>query len=74
MGLGDSGTDPDYAQLWHQLRNRIEGDAEYARDEARRATQGRHADIDEYHRLGGEAYALTRILSIMDEMAQEDGL
>jgi hypothetical protein len=63
---------PDYAALWAELRLRVEGDAEYAKDEAHRASRGRHANIDDYNRLSGEAHALSRILAVMDEMAPED--
>ena len=75
MASGERGGAPDYARLWRQLRYRLEGDVEYARDEARRA--GRRWDseeqIAEYHRLSGEADALGRLLSWMDEVAPEDG-
>ncbi len=63
---------PDYAALWALLRSRLEGDAEYARDAARRASQGTHVDIDKYHRLSGEADVLARILQAMDEMEGPD--
>jgi hypothetical protein len=62
---------PDYAALWAQLRLRVEGDAEYARDEARRAGGGGHLAMDEYNRLSGEADALAHVLRAMDEMEAE---
>jgi hypothetical protein len=59
---------PDYAALWAELRLRVEGDAEYARDEARRAGRRSHLDSDEYNRLTGEADALAHVLRAMDQM------
>jgi hypothetical protein len=60
---------PDYENLWRQLKYRIEGDAEYARDEARR--RGQH----EYDQMinQGEAEALARVLRYMESMEAEPG-
>jgi len=72
MALGDSGESPDYAALWARLRDVVEGDAEYTRDELRRAQRGRgETDLLNEFRLTGEADALGRIQSIMDEMAPD---
>jgi hypothetical protein len=72
MALGDSGESPDYAALWSRLRSTVEGDAEYTRDELRRAQRRRgEPDLLTEFRLTGEADALTRILALMDEMAPE---
>jgi hypothetical protein len=57
-----------------RLRSVVEGDAEYAKDEARRASRGRRADLDEELRWSAEADVLSRILAIMDEMSPEDAL
>jgi hypothetical protein len=66
---------PDYAALWLRLRSIVEGDAEYARDEAKRNRRVR-SDNEwlDYHRYSAEADAMSRILAIMDEMAPEDAL
>jgi hypothetical protein len=71
-GLRDSGDVPDYAALWMQLRGVVGGDAEYAKEGARRARRVRNdEEVLDFHRYSGEADAFARMLSLMDEMAPE---